>query len=100
MMIVSSPLLFTELMNKVISWVSFGLDFEEAFNQPRPAMKLRHIKVGIKLVEVISECGEEYTKNMIIAADAQAGLISLLHKEYMALVIKLMILRALDATLR
>uniref|UniRef100_A0A146LN92 Protein virilizer n=3 Tax=Lygus hesperus TaxID=30085 RepID=A0A146LN92_LYGHE len=89
-----------DLMSKLIEWVSFGLDFEEAFTQPRPAMKLRHIKVGIKLVETISDCGEDYAKQMIETANAQAGLLSLFHKEYMALVIKLMILRALDATLR
>lgn len=87
-------------MDKLVEWVAFGLSFDEAYKQPRPAMKLRHIKVGIKLVETICECGEEFTRKMIVGADCQSLLLSLFHCECMALVIKLMILRALDATLR
>lgn len=89
-----------EILDKLITWVAFGLNFKEAFEQPQPGLKLRHIKAGIRLVESLSQCGEEITLRMIEEADAQNKLLNLYHEEYMALIIKLMILRAIDATIR
>jgi hypothetical protein len=81
------------VLEKLISWVGFGLDFEEALNQPQPGLKIRHIKAGIRLVETLCQCGEEPAARLIEEVDAQTKLIDLYHKEYMALSIKLMILR-------
>ncbi|KAL1128905.1 hypothetical protein AAG570_013439 [Ranatra chinensis] len=83
-----------------MDWVLFGLDFEEGLNQVQLGLKIRHIKAGIRLVEALANCGDEITQRMIAETDAQNKLIEMYHCDYMALSIKLMILRSLDATLR
>lgn len=87
-------------INKLIKWVEIGLNFEEALSQPQPGYKLRHIKAGIRLVETMCQCGEDVTSKLMNAVNIQQKLIDLYHKDYMALSIKLMILRSLDASLR
>lgn len=76
------------------------MDFEDALSQPQPGYKLRHIKVGIRLVEAMCNCGEGITEKLMEKVNIHQKLIELYHQEYMALSIKLMILRALDASLR
>lgn len=84
----------------MIDSVSFGLNFSEALAQPQPGLKIRHIKAGIRLVEALSNCGEEVCMKMLEQTNAQDLLLNIYHEEYMALVIKLMVLRSLDSTLR
>lgn len=69
-------------------------------SQPQPGYKLRHLKAGIRLVEALSQCGEEVSQNLMKEINVQQKLIELYHQDYMALSIKLMILRSLDASLR
>lgn len=61
---------------------------------------MRHIKAGIRLVDALCHCGEAITEKLLDAQDIHFKLLDLYHKEYMALSIKLMILRALDSSLR
>ncbi|XP_046659595.1 protein virilizer isoform X2 [Homalodisca vitripennis] len=89
-----------ECVDQMISWVEVGLDFSEALNQPQPGYKLRHIKAGVRLAEAICRCGERVTERLVAAVDVHQRLLDLFHQEYMALSIKLMILRSLDAALR
>ncbi|XP_054285555.1 protein virilizer-like isoform X1 [Macrosteles quadrilineatus] len=91
---------FDEVIDTVISWVDIGLDFEDALSQPQPGYKLRHIKAGIRLVEALCQCGEEVTERLMAKVNVHKKLIELFHQDYMALSIKLMILRSLDASLR
>lgn len=86
-------------MDTIISWVKIGLDFDNALNQPQPGYKLRHIKVGVRLVEVVCNFSEEVSEKLFDQINVHQKLIELFHKEYMALSIKLMILRSLDASL-
>uniref|UniRef100_T1IEL7 VIR_N domain-containing protein n=1 Tax=Rhodnius prolixus TaxID=13249 RepID=T1IEL7_RHOPR len=88
------------LVTRMIDSVSFGLNFSEALAQPQPGLKIRHIKAGIRLVEALSNCGEEVCMKMLEQTNAQDLLLNIYHEEYMALVIKLMVLRSLDSTLR
>ncbi|KAG8230348.1 hypothetical protein J437_LFUL000619, partial [Ladona fulva] len=87
-----------EVMDSVVDWVRLGLDFELAFLQPQPGYKIRHIKAGVRLVQAICGCGEAYIERVINGANIHRTLLSLYNCEYMALSIKLMILRAIDAT--
>lgn len=68
--------------------------------QPQPGFKLRHIKAGVRLAEALSQCGEDICLRTLKGARIQERLLDLHEEEYMALSIKLMILRSLDATLR
>lgn len=87
-------------MDKVISWIEIGLNFEDALSQPQPGYKLRQIKAGIRLVEALCCCGEDVTDRLLAKINVHQKLIELYHQQYMALSIKLMILRSLDASLK
>lgn len=82
----------------LLDWVEIGLNFDYALSQPQPGYKIRHIKSGIRLVEAV--CKVNGTELIVRKDyDAQMKLIELYHKEYMALSIKLMILKSLDCTI-
>ncbi|XP_046397163.1 protein virilizer homolog isoform X2 [Ischnura elegans] len=87
-----------EIMDTLVNWVLLGLDFEVAFLQLQPGYKIRHIKAGVRLVQAICSCGESYIDRIVAGANIHRTLLSLYNREYMALSIKLMILRAIDAT--
>ncbi|CAH0389348.1 unnamed protein product [Bemisia tabaci] len=88
------------IIETLISWVDTGLNFEDALTQPQPAFKIRHIKAGLRLAEVLCKCSEQITLDLIERISLHRKLIDLYHIEYMALSIKLMILRTLDSSLR
>ncbi|XP_039284110.1 protein virilizer isoform X2 [Nilaparvata lugens] len=90
----------SDVVTKLLTWVDIGLSFEAALSQPQPGYKVRHIKAGVRLVEALAQCSEELVNRMINEHKVHRKLIDLFHKEYMALSIKLMILKSLDATLR
>jgi len=83
----------------LFKWVEIGLDFDLALSQPQPGYKVRHIKAGVRLVDALCHCGEAITEQLLDAQDVHSKLLDLYHKDYMALSIKLMILRALDSSL-
>ncbi|XP_071451380.1 protein virilizer [Hetaerina americana] len=87
-----------EIMDSLVNWVLLGLDFQVACLQPQPGYIIRHIKAGVRLVQAICSCGEAYINRIITEANIHRTLLSLYNCEYMALSIKLMILRAIDAT--
>ncbi|XP_014279461.1 protein virilizer isoform X2 [Halyomorpha halys] len=89
-----------DIFNKLMQWTIIGLDFNQALSHPQPAFKLRHIKVGVRLVESLAQCGKDACIRVVEEAKAQEHLLDLHQEEHMALSIKLMILKALDATLR
>ncbi|RZF39648.1 hypothetical protein LSTR_LSTR001169 [Laodelphax striatellus] len=90
----------SDVVAKLLTWVDIGLSFEAALSQPQPGYKVRHIKAGVRLVEALAQCSEELVNRMIDENKVHKKLIDLFHKDYMALSIKLMILKSLDATLR
>lgn len=89
----------SDILQTLFRWVEIGLDFTLALSQPQPGYKVRHIKAGVRLVEALCHCGEAVTEQLLDAQDIHSKLLELYHKDYMALSIKLMILRALDSSL-
>ena len=87
------------MLQTLFKWVEIGLDFDMALSQPQPGYKVRHIKAGVRLVDALCHCGESVTEQLLESQDIHSKLFDLYHKEYMALSIKLMILRALDSSL-
>lgn len=80
-------------------WLQIALDFDMANAQNQPGYKIRHIKCGVRLAEWC--CGSVDFIELLWKEkyDIHQVLIDLYGKEYMALSIKLMILRALDELL-
>lgn len=91
--------ILSDIIQTLFKWVEIGLDFNLALSQPQPGYKVRHIKAGVRLVEALCHCGEVVTEQLLDAQDIHSKLLDLYHKDYMALSIKLMILRALDSSL-
>ncbi|KAL1500859.1 hypothetical protein ABEB36_006283 [Hypothenemus hampei] len=95
-----------ELKNQVVfiietitDWLKIALNYDLANLQDQPAYKIRHIKSGVRLAELLCH-SEEYIqyvwqKNYNIHNE----LLDLYQRNFMALSIKLMILRALDTYL-
>ncbi|GLV34007.1 virilizer [Carabus blaptoides fortunei] len=81
----------------LMDFVKLGLDFECALTQNQPGYKIRHIKCGVRLTE--SCCGSADFVNLLLEHNIHIQLLTLFDKEYMALSIKLLILRVLDASL-
>jgi hypothetical protein len=46
----------SDIIDALICWTLEGLDFEKAIAQPENKYKLRHLKMGIKLVGCLSSC--------------------------------------------
>lgn len=86
-----------QLMANVLK---IALDFECAYSQPQPAYKIRHIKTGARMAETlgISEDFINYLTN-VANLDPFRTLLDLYSQDYMALSIKLMILKAVYSLL-
>lgn len=82
----------------LVKWVDIGLNLDLAKEHSQPAFKVRHIKAGIRLSDVISLCGSWFVEALVTGIRVQEKLLQLFHMEYMALSIKLMTLKALDST--
>lgn len=87
------------VMPLLLKWVDIGLNIDVAVNHAQPAFKVRHIKAGIRLADVICLCGCWLVEKLVTELQIQKKLMQLFYKEYMALSIKLMILKALDSSL-
>lgn len=83
----------------LVSFVNVGLDFELALSQNKPGYKIRHIKCGLRLAEACCGISEFMTLMLKKDENIHSKILSLFDKEYMALSIKLMVLKTLDATL-
>lgn len=85
---------------KLIDWVRIGLDFECANSHQQPGYKIRHIKCGVRLVEVLG-ADEHFLRCLITDEnfDIFQCLFALFEQRHMALSIKLMICKAIYACL-
>lgn len=93
---------FTEIYHLLITFCKIGLNFEFALTQQQPTYKIRHMKCGIRLVEAImSHRHNGEVMKILLAAgiDMPMSLLEIYCKEYMALSIRLMILKALNGVL-
>lgn len=88
------------VVETIIEWQKIALDYDLANIQDQPAYKIRHIKCGVKLADWSCASSDFimllYQNNIIIHKE----LLNLYNKEFMALSIKLMILKALDTYLQ
>ncbi|KAJ8713757.1 hypothetical protein PYW07_014127 [Mythimna separata] len=93
---------FTEIYQLFITFCKIGLNFEFALAQQQPTYKIRHMKCGIRLAEALMghRHNGEVTKQLLASGiDMSILLLEMYSKEYMALSIRLMILKALNACL-
>lgn len=80
----------------ITEWAIFGLNIDNALNLPL-AVNIRFLKASIKLTCLLARSCSEYQR-MLIELDVQERLIELLKTNHMASSLKLLILKALDAT--
>ncbi|VVD05210.1 unnamed protein product, partial [Leptidea sinapis] len=93
---------FTNIYNLLVSFCKIGLNFDYALGQQQPTYKIRHMKCGIRLAEgLLSHRHNGLVMQCLLSAgiDIPMLLLEIYAKEYMALSIRLMILKALDACL-
>ncbi|XP_076274997.1 protein virilizer-like isoform X2 [Rhynchophorus ferrugineus] len=87
------------IIETITDWLKISLNYDMANAQDQPAYKIRHIKCGVRLADWLCH-SEEYiqyiwNKNYNLHRE----LLDLYRQEFMALSIKLMILKALDTYL-
>lgn len=93
---------FADIYNLLAAFCRIGLNFEFALTQQLATYKIRHMKCGIRLAEaLLSHRHNEQVMKVLLNAgiDVQMLLLEMYSKEYMALSIRLMILKALNACL-
>ncbi|PZC78711.1 hypothetical protein B5X24_HaOG217271 [Helicoverpa armigera] len=93
---------FTEIYYLLITYCKIGLNFEFALAQQQPTYKIRHMKCGIRLAEALMghrHNGEVMKILLSTGIDMPMLLLEMYTKEYMALSIRLMILKSLNACL-
>lgn len=84
----------------IITLVKIGLDFECAMLQSQPGYKIRHIKIGARLAELLGCCNELIGLLLFRDKfDIFSVLFDLYGQKYMALSIKLMIIKAIYSCL-
>uniref|UniRef100_T1G9Z6 Virilizer N-terminal domain-containing protein n=1 Tax=Megaselia scalaris TaxID=36166 RepID=T1G9Z6_MEGSC len=85
-----------ENQNLILNMLNVSLDYECAKSQPQPLHKIRHIKIGIRIAEILG--GSAFvleTKSLNVFN----RLFALYSEDYMALPIKLLILKAISSIL-
>ncbi|XP_025199318.1 protein virilizer homolog isoform X2 [Melanaphis sacchari] len=90
-----------EYCHKLFSLVNVTLDFECALKEyvSMSTLILRHLKVGIQLIEILCHYNEDLSEHLIKHHQIHNKLINLFFVEHMCLSLKLNILRALDSSL-
>lgn len=86
--------------HELVHWMKIGLSFECANSQQQPGYKIRHIKCGIRLIELIA-ADEKFIECLIVREKFNIFnyLYRLYEQKFMALSIKLMICKAIYACL-
>ncbi|XP_063700375.1 protein virilizer [Culicoides brevitarsis] len=81
-------------------YIKIGLDYNIAVDQPKPPYKVRHMKAGIRLVELLC-CYEPIIRYVLYTAEINVfqQLFSMFFQQYMALSIRLMIFKAIYSIL-
>ncbi|XP_055639184.1 protein virilizer [Toxorhynchites rutilus septentrionalis] len=84
----------------MLNCIKLGLDVDRAMTQPQPAYKLRHMKAGIRLTEFLGST-DVFIKVILEQHDFNIfdKLLGLYSQSYMALSIKLMIIRSIYSCL-
>lgn len=87
-------------LDVLVEFLKIGLDYELAVTQPKPPYKVRHIKAGIRLVELVC-CYEPFIKYVLynVKINVFQNLFTMYFQQFMALSIRLMILKALFSVL-
>lgn len=88
------------IIESITDWLRIALDYELAYIQDQPAYKIRHIKCGVRLAEWCCTSGDFIQFLWDKDFNIHRNLLDLFEKEFMALSIKLMILKALDTYLQ
>lgn len=89
-----------ELITETVAdWLQIALSYEMANVQEQPAYKIRHIKCGVRLAEFCSSSSEFIEYMWSKDFNMHKILLDLYDQEFMALSIKLMVLKTLDAYL-
>ncbi|CAH4033007.1 unnamed protein product [Pieris brassicae] len=93
---------FSNIYNMLVTFCKIGLNFELALSHQQPTYKIRHMKCGIRLAEALMSHrhnGQVMKLLLSTGIDIPMLLLEIYSKEYMALSIRLMILKALNACL-
>lgn len=93
---------FADIHDMLLNFCKIGLSFECAISQQQPTYKIRHMKCGIRLAEAMMahKHSADVMENLLsVGIDLPMLLFEMYSKEYMALSIRLMILKALNACL-
>lgn len=91
-----------DIFDLLTNFCKVGLSFELALAQQQPTYKIRHMKCGIRLAEALtSHAHSEQVMKILLdkGIDLHMLLLEIYSKEYMALSIRLMILKALNSCL-
>lgn len=85
---------------QLVDWMRIGLNFDCANSQQQPGYKIRHMKCGIRLIEMLA-VDETFIDSLIYKEKFNIFdyLYRLYEQKYMALSLKLMICRAIFACL-
>jgi hypothetical protein len=83
----------------LLDWLKIALSYEMANIQDQPVYKIRHIKCGVRLAEWCCNSAEFVKMLWESGFNIHEVLLNLYDQEYMALSIKLMIIKALDTYL-
>ncbi|XP_041986406.1 protein virilizer [Aricia agestis] len=93
---------FVDIYNLLVTFCRIGLNFEFALAQQQPTYKIRHMKCGVRLVEALMahrHSGQVMRRLLDNGIDIPMQLLEMYSKEYMALSLRLMILKSLNACL-
>ncbi|KAJ8972217.1 hypothetical protein NQ314_000278 [Rhamnusium bicolor] len=88
------------IIETVIDWLKIALNYELANIQDQPAYKIRHIKCGVRLADWCCSSTDFLKLLWQNNFNMHKELLNLYDQEFMALSIKLMILKALDSYLQ
>ncbi|KAG5885200.1 hypothetical protein JTB14_012224 [Gonioctena quinquepunctata] len=88
------------IIETTFDWLKIALDYEMANIQDQPAYKIRHIKCGVRLADWCGASLDFITFVWQNGFNIHEALLHLYEQEFMALSIKLMILKALDTYLQ
>ncbi|CAK1544809.1 unnamed protein product [Leptosia nina] len=93
---------FADIYIVLVTFCKIGLNFELSLAQQQPTYKIRHMKCGIRLAEALmghKHNGQVMKVLLSTGIDIPMSLLEMYSKEYMALSIRLMILKSLNACL-
>ncbi|KAI0219773.1 hypothetical protein LSAT2_028704 [Lamellibrachia satsuma] len=88
-----------EVLETLMEWAVEGLNLDNAITQPETAYKVRHLKMGVRLVDALC-CSNSDISLQLMQKDVQHRLLDLYSSQYMSSSLKLHIVRALDSTMR